>query len=70
MTRLIILCASLLLGGCYVPSGYYRVTARVTTASSGDKNCHVREDVDGWTRIICPVVSAPYKVQKQYLTAN
>jgi hypothetical protein len=64
MTRLIILCASLLFGGCHIPSGYYRVTARVTTVRSGDKNCHMREDVDGWTRIICLKPETPSEVQK------
>jgi len=52
--RLCLLTLSLMLTGCYVPSGYHRVDARIVSAYQVEHSCYNRLDADGWTRIICP----------------
>jgi len=42
------------LPGCYIPSGMYRVTAKVTSAHTASGRCHTEERADGWTIITCP----------------
>jgi len=44
----------LALPGCYIPSGMYRVTAKVTSAHTASGRCHTEERADGWTIITCP----------------
>ena len=43
----------LLAGGCYIPTGNYKLTAKVTSARENDKDCIVQKRSDGWTIIKC-----------------
>jgi len=45
---------ALLQAGCYVPSGMYRVKAKVVSAHTKTGACCVEEREDGWTVIHCP----------------
>ena len=44
----------LALSSCYVPSGKYRVSAKVVSAHTASGRCHTEERADGWTIITCP----------------
>ena len=50
----LIIAALIMLPGCYIPSGMYRVTAKVISAHTASGRCHTEERADGWTIITCP----------------
>jgi hypothetical protein len=46
--------AANVLTGCYIPSGLYRIKAKVVSAHTKTGACRVEEREDGWTVIHCP----------------